>query len=188
MSTNQKWNYELIAAMAAVFIGACALITSVIQTQVMLKQQAASVLPIVQWTISANINTMDSTGSFALSAFNKGVGPAIIEQVRIVYQGKQLPEDSLASLAFNTLLEYQPGALVSYKFSEVEGNTLMAGEEVEMLETVLPSDGFWLGEKFGAAYEAKKVDLVICYKDVYGTRWQVRRENKIMPVRNCDIK
>lgn len=187
MSIKRTWNYELISALAAVFIGACALITSVIQTQVMLKQQSVSVLPIVQWSISINSNSVDSTGTFELHLVNKGVGPALIEQVSILYQGKRMLEDSLAKLAFNELLGYQKGRLVSYTRSDIEGAVLMAGEDVTIFKTGLPEDGFRLAEQFGNAYEAKKLDIIICFKDVYGKMWQVRQEKKIIPLKNCQL-
>lgn len=187
MATKRNWNYELIAAMAAVFIGACALITSVIQTRVMLKQQSVSVLPIVQWSISINSNSVDSTGTFELHLVNKGVGPALIEQVSILYQGKQMLEDSLAKLAFNTLLDYPSGQLVSYFWTTVEGTVLMAGEDVAMFKTTRPRDGFLLAETFAKAYNDKTLDLIICFKDVYGKMWQVRQEKKIIPLKNCQL-
>jgi|GEM_PF-3636061 hypothetical protein len=188
MATKQHWNYELIAAMAAVFIGICALITSVVQTQIMLKQQAASVLPIAQWTWSANINALDSTGTFELQVVNKGIGPALIEQVRILYQGEQLPQDSLPKLLFFKLLKYSDDSLTDYFWTSVDGIVLTAGEKVAMFKTNLPRDGFHLAQRFHHLYQTEKIDLVICYKDVYGKRWQVRRESKITTARDCQIK
>lgn len=184
MSTKRTWNYELISALAAVFIGACALITSVIQTQVMLKQQDASVWPVVHWGYKANINNVNRTGNFELYAENKGVGPAIIEQIRFVYDQKSYPEDSLINIVFHKILKVRD-LTADIDRATLEGSIIAPNERVSILKVGINEQGDEITQYFLTQVQENQLDIKICYKNIYEKAWQVTRQVQVYKICHC---
>ncbi len=79
-----RWNSEKILGISAMSISFITLIIFVYQTNLMSKQNYLSILPYLQ--VSTSNNAAENT--FAISLLNHGVGPAIIESVTMIYNGK----------------------------------------------------------------------------------------------------
>ena len=80
-----KWNSERILSLSAMSISFITLVIFVYQTNLMSKQNYLSILPYLQVSTSNN----SEGNSYLLSVQNYGVGPAIIESVKLQYQGQE---------------------------------------------------------------------------------------------------
>ncbi len=79
----------MMVAVASIFVGFCALAITAVQTYIMREQQYASVWPSVSYgTGNSNSRASDSTAHFEFFITNRGVGPAIIEDFKIMYKGR----------------------------------------------------------------------------------------------------
>ncbi len=186
MSKQPSWNYELIAAMSAVFIGACALLVSILQTRMMLQQNSASIWPSVSWGLSVNIDGTKGMGNFELYAENKGVGPAIIEHVALLYKNKTFPEDSIINITFDKIISFsQKDNTMLIRQASLNGSILASNERKYLFHAEIRNGGDSLAQQFLQAMYRKDLDIMICYSDVYKRRWIVRDQNKVTKTRKC---
>jgi hypothetical protein len=79
-----KLNTDRIVSLSAMAVGIGSLFIIVYQTHLIRESQHASVLPYLMVAINSN----DSGIHVTLS--NAGIGPALIEDVRVLFQGRQL--------------------------------------------------------------------------------------------------
>lgn len=78
----KKVKLETLSHYAVILIALLAFVVSVLQTQIQHHHNKLSVRPI----LNANIDQIDSTMTAYI--INKGVGPAIIQEVSFTYEGK----------------------------------------------------------------------------------------------------
>lgn len=94
-SPKKTFNADRIVAFTAILISVCALVVSFYEVRIMRTQQEASVWPFV--LIGQNYNSE----GFAITAMNKGIGPAKIESLILRVDGE--PLDSLNQLFVKTV-------------------------------------------------------------------------------------
>lgn len=184
MRHKLQWNYEFITAVAAVFIGACALVVSIVQTRVMLRQQRASVWPIVNWGISVHMDSNQNMGDFEIYAENKGIGPAVIQQVILIYKNQRFPEDSIMKITTGKMMNFQ-GKTMHLDQQNLTGAVLGANEQQSLIRADLGSGGDSLANQFLQAIYKKELDIIICYQNMYEEKWSVHDQNKVREVNNC---
>jgi len=86
----KKINFDKLITLMAIIVSAATLFMIVYQTNLIQKQQAASVLPYLEvW------NTQPNDSTYKLVLVNNGVGPAFIESVSVIYQDSSYPGDLL---------------------------------------------------------------------------------------------
>lgn len=150
MSDNSKSRWERLAspemltALSAVIIGACALVVAFYEVRIMRADQRASVLPLVElnWSTIRSIRD-DSRGSGAVkqigfNAENVGIGPAKVVDFRVTVDGRTFKTWGEAMRALLGRDE-----LISYGNSTIMGRTIPAGRSIDMFsltETKLASD------------------------------------------------
>lgn len=147
---------ELWIALMAVLISFSTLFVYVYQSSLMKTQQKMSVWPHVTLSISRSLDLL------TLDIVNKGVGPAIINNMRIEVDGK--PVDGIAGL-----MDMVPDSLQSaYVYSSIyPGQVLMAGESVRIFENQHPPTIQCLLEWM----QGNKMNIKICYCSVYDDCW-----------------
>lgn len=181
---------DRLLSFSAMFIGLATLFTVVYQTQLQRAAQSASVLPYVTILLTA------SDGRTYLALRNSGVGPALIEDVVIHYQGRDVETDP-----FDFYVDLRPdqdaGGLSVDKV--IPGRLISAGEVVGMLgwegagaDEMVPKllSVFSIGEVPQSWYDAyglertapDKAILEITYTSVYGDRWRVTSD-RVVPER-----
>jgi hypothetical protein len=127
---------------------------------------------------------------------NAGVGPALIDDVRIRYQGREIVSDPY-DFYIGLRQDSSKGALSVDKV--MPGRLIPAGEGVRMLGTNGAERGLMLGELL-RVFEISEVPrawlanlglspsaadravIEITYSSVYGERWRVRSD-RIVPER-----
>ena len=145
------------------------------QQELVRKQQYASVLPYLELQTGTNVG--DRLFEFLL--YNNGVGPAFIEEVRIIYDGQEYPGDLLNFYRAVVLGEEDTVVLDLGTQGIYEGNLIPAGREISMLSAYAYASSLkerdqlfkWFGRPTKAP-ELARVEII--YSSVYGERWIVR--------------
>ena len=156
---KKKINVSLLLGISAVFLSASALIVSIIQTTILRDQQYATVWPYIQAT------AMNASGTYSYGIENKGVGPAIIKDLKYTYNGVNY--DNTRKMYTALFGENYTGA----GFTVTDKNyVIKSGEGLEMFSVNRPDS---LISDIIYRWEREAVNLKIIYSDVYGNCWQL---------------
>lgn len=174
---------------AEMLIAICAVVTSVIalfvawdQGRVMRAQQHGAVYPVVQ--IDGFVSSSPSTASMGIRVSNSGVGPALIERVRMLKDGK--PLESLAPYVDR----FPPG--YQHSWTSLIGRAVAPGSEVEPLRVDWPREAVSSEQLNTAALEWGELDAEICYCSVFERCWIARGlgmgrgMTRAEPVKRCE--
>lgn len=165
---KRRVNLELLLGISATFLSLAALVVSVFQTKIAHEQQKASVWPYLQTNI---LFSEGETSSLALQLINNCVGPALIKQVDVTYQGKRYDR------------HWKPFPQDNTQNSKAGWRGLLAG-------MVLKSSEVWDLYKNEGVFRAEKIandstyHLRIIYSDVYGNYRRLDR-NKVSQLSDC---
>ena len=179
-----KLETDRIIGLTAMFVAVASLVALVYQTYLQRQAQHASVLPYLTFVVVSNPEGTN------LAVRNTGIGPAKIEQMRILYRGKEVETDP-----YEFYLLSHPDAVGIGVDKVLPGRLIPAGEWVRMLEasggekgyTFLPEllKLFEIAEVPRAWYTATKTEggdkavVEITYASVYGDRWRVRSDRLV---------
>lgn len=167
-----------IIAVGVTIISLCALIVSVVQTQIMREEgelmreySRKSVWPRLELTFVKGHNSDDgSINKFSLFLENNGIGPAIITDVKVSYKNR-IAND------WWDLFEIQeiPDSIETYIANESFNNRIIKiGENIEILNL---SDNPSLAQVFFEKLEGLTIDIY--YESVYKEKWRYDGENTI---------
>lgn len=172
-------NSDRVVSISAMIVAVGTLFVIIYQTHLTRKAQQASVLPYLQ------IGYSRSEGYSYINLVNHGIGPALIEDIRVIKEGSSYPGDPVAFFSqLNEDLDSNEGLYIDRVF---QGMLIPAGaskamigvrrssEEAMRLERVFNVTG--IGEEEG---EPEKAIIVITYASVYGKRWVIH-SNEIVP-------
>jgi hypothetical protein len=119
-----KLHADRAISLTAMVIGLGSLFIIVYQTALIRQSQHASALPYLMISVSA-----DSAGVF-VTLRNSGVGPALIDNIRVLYQGRDYPGDPFA---FYEAIDRGSDDTNLYTDRVLSGMLVPAGETVRML-------------------------------------------------------
>lgn len=141
------------------------------QTKLLVEQNKASAWPYLEVDLHRGF-IRDEDGKLEMTDFkivitNKGTGPAIVEAVRVLYDGE--PSRNWHQLY---RLSNRPDSVSSaHSNSSVMNKVIAVNEEVGMLTLSDNKELMnWVFER------ADKIVMEICYRSVYDDHWVVRRE------------
>jgi len=163
-------NQRSVIALMATVISVCAFCVSVYQTQLARRQQLASVWPYLS---IGGYGTANSTSqSWGLRVVNNGLGPAIIESVKIGFAGQAQPFKKIVDSLYIKTTRMDSLKTLNYSINEIErGNVISAGSTVEWLSFDLQFSSTPPGEPASKRF-LPNLQLVIQYKSLYGERWE----------------
>ncbi|MEM9671450.1 MAG: hypothetical protein AAF992_02590 [Bacteroidota bacterium] len=169
------WNSEKIISLSAFVVSIATLLALMYQirlsgeqNELVRKEQYASVLPYLEIWPSSRSST-----HFSLGIVNNGIGPAFIDEVKVVYEGQEYEGDP-NTFYYSKIIETDT---VLFAYGSVgKGHVLRAGEERGIIETnVSRADAdklkYWFGRPTADVERAK---VEITYSSVYGERWVTR--------------
>ena len=179
-----KFDTDRVISISAMVVGIGSLFTIAYQASLMRQAQHASVLPYLYIAVNAN-----EQHGVRLVLTNSGIGPALIDDVHIRYQGRDVDGD-----AYDFILAQRPDvARLGLGVDKVQkGRLIPAGATIVMVEMegqkLLPDllRLFEIAEVPRAWYTnlgvagAEKAVIAITYASVYGDRWRVRSD-RIVP-------
>jgi len=170
-----NWTTEKIMSSSALFISVISLIALLYQSylareenKLNQKQQSASVLPYLsQW--------FSSSDGFKIIIGNKGVGPAFVREVTIVYDSIHnfSNTDDLFRHVFKTNRSLDSVRSVTSTFKE--GYVLPANETIELIK-IFDAKG---KRAFRKILTTKHLFFSIEYEDIYGARWELSSSEDI---------
>jgi len=147
---------EMLIAAFAILISMSTLFVYIYQSNLMKQQQKMSVWPYL------NYGPSWGQDYFTVNLINKGIGPAIIENVTITFDGKEI--DTIEGI-----MKLVPDSIRgSYSFSSIPpGLVVMAGETLTLLDTREEKTVTYIMENI----LNEKLYMTICYSSVYGDSW-----------------
>ena len=157
---------DRLLAFAAVFLSLAALVVAIFQTAILREQQRASAWPHLQLT------TESIDEDFGMTLTNNGVGPALIRDVDIRYDGRAYP--SLKTVFDDELRRQYPLDSLGYGhyYTEVVAGDVLAAEQQAALFRVV--NGPRAASLTQAEFGGERLRLTIRYADVYGNEWTLR--------------
>jgi hypothetical protein len=183
-----KLTTDRIVSLSAMAVSIGSLFIIVYQTYLTRQAQHASVLPYLYFSLSANDEGV------AVRVTNSGIGPALVDDVRIHYQGRDIASDP-----YDFYLSLQPDASkLALGVDKVQpGRLIPAGATIQMLAGRPADSGPMLSEflrLFDIAEVPKswylnsgvsggeKAVIEIRFSSVYGDQWRIRSD-RIVPER-----
>jgi hypothetical protein len=147
----RRFNWDMLAALMAVFVGACALGVSVYTAQLQRQQIQAQAWPYLQlWR---------SNMEWRYAVSNRGVGPAQVRDMKVFVDGAEVASwDEAFERAVGRPLDCSKQSFVSRR-------VLAANEDVSMLEFCNEADF----TAFDAA--ARRVQREFCYCSILDECW-----------------
>ncbi len=170
---SKKIDPQLIVAIAIMIVSVGALVISARQASIMnkqtdllLEQTRSSSWPYLDLQFTVNINER-GISEYKISVVNKGKGPAIIEGIKVSYNGK-------ATKNWFDLLKTAniPDSInTGFTFDDIFNTVISDKEEITLLDV---SSGYnlrnWLYKR------ADKIKIEICFKSVFDELWLVTKE------------
>ncbi len=166
------WTSDKLVGIVAISISLITLIIFVKQTNIMERQSRLSVMPYL--LIETSNNGYEKT--FTIDIINYGVGPAIIEDIQILYENKkysmdfhefattQFPEMDSINIINNSTIS--PGLAISSNgvrtMIKIGGTEEDYTKFLQLFEKILNADGF---------------DYIIKYRSIYDDHWVIRDSN-----------
>jgi len=151
-----KFDPEMIAAIAAVVIGVCALVISLYEVRIMRNQERASTWPYVVFGV-ANAPVEPEV---SLILLNQGSGPAIKQGASVSYEGRYFKNwrDVAAAAGLEENVNYTTNGLLAYAL-------LPAGGTQEVFS--VPND-----EQYRPLHRLMlKLKIKLCYCSMLGECW-----------------
>ena len=194
---SRKFDSQTLMAIGVLAVSFVALFVSVRQTSIMseqtrllVEQNKASAWPHLEIGLNKSFLGNDEDGfeitQFEIKVENKGTGPAIVEAVRVLFDGQ--PATTWGE--FYGLIPVPDSISSGHSNSTISNTVIATNEQVQLLNL---SNNKALMQYL---YEhADKFSLEICYKSVYDDYWQVTRngfrENREQPrsirVSGCSV-
>jgi hypothetical protein len=173
-SEKESWSSlfapRTVVATAALFVSACSLFLTITQMRANREAQYLEVLPYVSCGVSeGNMNDEDSTATFKMMIYNKGLGPAFLHSVKIHSLDKTFEANN-----FGASLRYLCGFDFDFNstYSSISKNYLLpAGGDIMWFSPHDPKIGYKILKKMWTPKNEYVVK--ICFGDVYGRLWTV---------------
>ncbi|MDX1293116.1 MAG: hypothetical protein R3265_09910 [Hyphomonas sp.] len=162
MGTGNK--VEMLIAICAVLTSAIAVFIAWDQGRVMRAQQHGAVYPVMQ--IDGFVSKSADTASMGIHVSNSGVGPALIEQVRMLRN-----DEPIASLT--PYVDRMPSGY-DLSWTSLVGRAVAPGSKVAPLRVDWLRDEISDEQLDAVAKEWSQLDAEICYCSVFERCWVTR--------------
>ncbi len=172
-----KFNSERLLSLSAMGISFITLLIFIYQTNLMSKQNYLSIMPYLD--LSTTVDGSTSTYEFRLK--NHGIGPAIIESVTLIYQGKR---HNLAEYnnEWTLFLKKNVPELDSLKyFSSAtlnKGMAIPANSDYLFLGIKGSPEDFDLMKKTIEKMLSEGLDYEIVYKSIQDEHWMIHQDSE----------
>jgi hypothetical protein len=173
---------EMLAALSAVVIGACALVVAFFEVRIMRADQRASVLPMMEINRSTLRSVRDAIGEdetvtqLTFTAENVGIGPARVVDFHLLVDGRPI---NTWGDAVRELLGRDES--IKYSNSTIMGRIIPAGRSINMFSMT----GTELAGDVNANID--RLEIEACYCSVFNECWTVNNQDfdTISEVASC---
>ena len=184
---------DRVVSVIAIVVGVGSLAVVVLQTQIMREQQRASVLPYLMLAVQSSINDNRTY----LTVRNGGIGPAMLDDVRVRYKGRDYVGDP-----YDFFVQQRPEVIKTIPMGVdklIPGRLVPAGEwimtmgadgekhsqllgELLRLFVIAEVPRSWLASSGADGPDSEKAVVIVTYSSVYGEQWHLRSDS-FVPVR-----
>ena len=186
---KEFWNLEKVVSLSAFVVSLVTVLALIYQIRISREQnnlarqqqelvriqQYASVLPYLEIQVGTN----NGDHLFEINLLNNGVGPAFVEEVRTVYNGKIYPGDPF--MFYKTAIMPQIRDTISLGVQSITiGQIIPAGKSVPVLiahaDFTSPEDRDVLFGFFGhpTEEEPELAQIEVAYSSIYGEKWVIK--------------
>jgi hypothetical protein len=179
LAKNKKIDTPLIIALFAVLISFFSVLlgykeTSILEEQqkLLFQQQGASVWPFLE--NSPDIEIGDSTALFNYRVTNKGVGPAIVDNVIYTYKNREITS---WGLGHELEKDYPNLSIQQTRNANLSTKVLAPGEVTNVITISFTTKG---------NFEDTLIDY--CYCSVFGECWKVDGLDDLVKSSDCNLR
>ena len=191
LTKNRKIDAPLIIALFAVLISFFSVIlgykeTSILEEQqnLLFEQQGASAWPFLD--NSTNFELNDNTAIFKYDVTNKGVGPAIVNDVTYTYKSMEIKN---WGLALELEKAYPNLSIVQLQNANLNRRVLAPGDYFNVVTIRITATENFKGNLIDILVRiSEEYKLTYCYCSVYGECWQVNGLNNLTKSSDCTIR
>lgn len=171
-SSNSNWNADKIVSISAISISFITLMIFIYQTNLMRKQNYLSILPYLV------VSTSDDPKGYTyeLNLKNLGVGPAIIESVKISYQGKAYDLADYNYAMHQCLADIDPrlDSLEDFSFSTLnQGLAIPANETYNIISVKESQKDYKIIIQSLEHLLSQGLDYEIIFRSIQNERWKL---------------
>ncbi len=157
----------LVVSFAALFVSMRQASLLNRQTEILLQQMKSSAWPSLMVDMHFAMTNDSSLTAFRIHVRNKGLGPAVIEGVKVTVDG----EPTSTWLELISRLDPPDGLLMDRSSSSLYQQVLSPGEEKIFLD--LGNNLELMNVLYG---QADRMAIEICYRSIYDEHWLVIRD------------
>lgn len=166
---KSKLDTGVAIGLVAILINLITVSVYIYQARIMREQLHASSWPYLEWILLFN----EETG-LKLELTNNGVGPALIKDVDMKLNGKQIKPDSLFIELLGT--DYFP-----HVTARIENRVLSSQNSILPFQI---TNQEW-AEKIFLKLDSSNFEFKVCYESIYGDRWTTTGTS-VIEGGNCD--
>ncbi|MEM6555321.1 MAG: hypothetical protein AAF642_05570 [Pseudomonadota bacterium] len=164
-----------ILSIFAIVISLSALGVSVFEVTSLKDQQKASVWPYLE------VSPTYSSAGFEIKVQNKGIGPALLGDVKLFHDGKHLASSQeLDALILTTIGPDRAFSYDTYRARDVSNSVLSPGEDVVLFGVPWTADTRAFVEQTAFKFSAEG-----CFCSVYEDCWTVADDRVPEPAKAC---
>lgn len=167
------WTSDKLVSFAAMFVSLLTLFIFIKQTNIIETQNHLSVMPYLM--VESSNNSEDY--SFALDLENYGVGPAIIEERLIYYDGKEYDMEFEPFL--RTVIPEMDSVIINNHSTIQVGLALPAGGRRNVITVGGGKKSYETFLRIITEMQAKDLNYKIRYKSIYNDHWEINSENDV---------
>ncbi len=152
---KRKLDTGIIIGLIAILINLITVSVYIYQARIMREQLHASSWPYLEWLLVFN-----QEKGLKLELTNNGVGPALIKEVKMKLNGKEVKPDSL-------FIELLGTNSFPHLTSRIENRVLSSQNSIRPFQVV---NSEW-AEKIFMKLDSSNFELQVCYESIYGDQW-----------------
>jgi hypothetical protein len=182
MKLSEKWNNinsDKVLSISAMIISLATLILIFYQTDLIRKEQKASVFPSI--TFGYNINTAKGITGESIFIINQGLGPAFIQNINVEKNGKVHSIDPYEYIRKATNFDEDEIIYIDKLFKgriiPVNDKIILVAKKTDSISLSLANTfDFHFNSDHSDSINSSKAIIEITYKNVYGDVWKVRSD------------
>lgn len=163
----KKWSSDRWLSLVAIIASIGTLFTIVYQTNLIRKEQYASVLPYLEmW----NSNPGKEGESYIYLLRNNGIGPAFIKEVKVHYKDSVYVGDPYN---FTYHVIKPKDSINNFYYSNIKkGRLIPPGERIDLIGVSKDTVNAPILKKWFSNQDSIQVEII--YESVYGERWSAK--------------
>ena len=166
---SKYWTGDKLLSIAAIILSLSTLIVFIYQTNLIRKQQYMSVFPYLELG-----DYGISTKNYKFVLENAGIGPALIKDFKVIYQGKVYEEDIATFLP--RIID--PKDTIGFYYANLEaGRLIPPNSPIELLG--ISDKKLKSANRLYDLVHKDDLTIEIEYESIYGERWQLSNTSSV---------